>query len=263
MRKKKALGQYFLKSSSILRKIILTAELSRDDTVLEIGPGTGVLTKALIDRAKRVVAVEKDPELCQLLTTKFSNQKNVEIICADILKINPSNFNLKDLGFKIVANIPYYLTGRLLRLIFESWPRPSLAVLMLQKEVAERIARRPPKANRLSAIIQYFSSPEIISIVSRRAFKPQPKVDSAIVALRNIQPPKPEDKSIIEVIVAGFSHPRKLLLTNLAKRFGRQRALSALSKLSSSSLLRPSELEKQDWERLATLLLEKNQGYNN
>ncbi len=257
MKAKKSLGQYFLFDQRILQKIIKAGKLVAEDIVLEIGPGTGILTSILSEHSKKVVAVEKDRELCNFLKNKFLNQKNIEIICGDILKINPYNLGLKSNRFKLVANIPYYITGRLLRQIFTTWPKPSLAVLMLQKEVAERIVAKPPKMNRLSAICQYFSSPQIVSFVKRSSFRPIPKVDSAIVVLKNIKPYKPEDKFVERIISIGFTHPRKLLSTNLASNFSKEKIKEALSKLRYPKTIRPAELAVEDWWNLSTIIFDK------
>lgn len=251
------LGQHFLTDKNILRKIVSAAEISENDAILEIGAGTGTLTAVLTERAKRVVAVEKDAELYALLCNKFACQKNVELVCRDIIKFDPAKYQLESARYKIVANIPYYITGRIIRLMFESWPRPSSAALVLQKEVAKRIVCKPPKMNRLSAIVQYFSSPRIISVVAAGSFRPRPDVDSAIVALSNIRPNKPRDSFAASVIATGFSHPRKLLASNLKKRFSNTSVISAFDALSLPADARPSMLERKDWERLSTLLFAK------
>lgn len=257
MQYKKSLGQHFLTDPRILRKIAAAAELSRDDTVLEIGPGAGTLTEALLARAGNVIAVEKDERLCAMLKRKFAGRKNCRLICGDILQCNPRDYSLAPRRYKIIANIPYYLTGRILRLICTAWPRPSLAVLMLQKEVAERIIAKPPRMNRLAALIQYSSSPEIVAIVRKGSFTPPPKVDSAIIALRDIRPPKATDSLVEATIIAGFRQPRKFLATNLGKRFGRKKVSRALYALSLPPTARPAELTIAAWERLSTLLFKK------
>jgi 16S rRNA (adenine1518-N6/adenine1519-N6)-dimethyltransferase len=256
---KKSLGQHFLADKNILATIVSAAEVSENDIVLEIGPGTGTLTAALAGHAKQVIAVEKDRELCALLEKKFAEYANVKIVCADVLKINP-NYHLPITNYKIVANIPYYITGRLLRLMFEGWQRPAAAVLMLQKEVAERICAKPPKMNRLAAIAQNFTEPKIITIVRRGAFSPLPKVDSSIIALKNFQKPRPDDRQTISLISAGFSQPRKLLVSNLDKYFPeqKQKIIDALKKLDLSPQVRPAELSPSQWKKLSTLLFPRD-----
>jgi 16S rRNA (adenine1518-N6/adenine1519-N6)-dimethyltransferase len=250
------LGQHFLSDKNILAKIVSAAEVSENDTVLEIGPGTGTLTAVLAERAKKVIAVEKDRELCSLLREKFHHAKNVDIICADILQFNPNYYLPITNYYKVVANIPYYITGRILRLMFETWPRPTAAALMLQQEVARRICAKPPKMNRLAAIIQCFSEPKLILRVSASAFTPTPKKDSAVIALQNIQQKRPDDKKTAYLISKGFSQPRKLLVSNLGKHFPeqKQKIIGALKKLDLSPQTRPAELSPNQWKNLSTLL---------
>lgn len=260
------LAQHFLTDKNILAKIISAAEVSNEDTVLEIGHGRGSLTALLAERAKRVVAVEKDPALCALLYNKFADNKKVEIIHADALRFSPTKHQLQTAKYKIVANIPYYISGRILRLMFEQWPRPSLAALMLQKEVAERIIAQPPKMNRLAAIIQYFASPEIVSIVRAGSFSPAPKVDSAILLLKGVRQSQSDDDKVINLIAKGFSQPRKHLVSNLTTRNNQSPVvthpnplpkaivLQAIETLGLSPQVRPAELRIEQWKQLSTAL---------
>jgi 16S rRNA (adenine1518-N6/adenine1519-N6)-dimethyltransferase len=275
MRLKKHLGQHFLKDRAVLKKILAAAELSGDDIVLEIGGGTGVLTKALASRAGKVIAIEKDPSLCKLLQKKFLSAglaksrgpSQVQIICTDILKFNPSRYKIQDTRYKIAANIPYYLTGRLLRKIFEEWPAPKLTVLMLQKEVAERICAKPPKMSLASASVQFFAKPKIMARVPKTAFSPQPKVNSAIIKLtprsvigNQLSVPtlsgRDSDRSVgvssyFAIVRAGFRQPRKLLASNLAKKYPKSMALEALTALGIPASSRPAELSVEQWMQLA------------
>ena len=206
---KKSLGQNFLINAGILGKIVSTAELSSDDMVLEIGPGTGNLTKLLSEKvlqqgsgqAGRVIAIEKDHRLINGLRERFKNT-NVEIVEADVLKLGINelleNYNTfikssyaeiinkpknKYFNYKVVGNIPYYITSHLLKTIFEKWPKPKLVVLTIQKEVAQRIMAKPPDMNLLALSVQLYAEPKIIGYVSRGSFRPIPKVDSAIIKL--------------------------------------------------------------------------------
>ena len=268
---KSVLGQHFLTDKNILRRIAEAAGVSDSDAVLEIGPGTGTLTAVLSERAKRVVTVEKDPRLSALLRDKFANQKNVAVVCGDILKLNPMPHALRPIRYKIVANIPYYITGRLLRLMIEpgapsnvarqAWPRPTGASLMLQKEVAIRITAKPPQMNRLAAILQCFARPKIIATVRRGSFTPSPDVDSAILAIENIQRESPNDIALIKLIATGFSQPRKRLASNLLKVDNKVNILSALNTLGLSPEIRPAKLSCKEWRDLSTALhsqLQKN-----
>src|SRR3989338_3838064 len=166
---KKSLGQNFLVNPRILNKIVEAAEISEKDTILEVGPGTGNLTQKLAEKAGKVIAVEKDRRLIEQLKEKFKDA-NAEIVEFDVLKLNIEtlieNLKLKIENYKIVANIPYYITSRFLRTVFEKWPKPELIVLTIQKEVAQRImakpaqAGKPPHMNLLALSVQYYSEPE-------------------------------------------------------------------------------------------------------
>jgi 16S rRNA (adenine1518-N6/adenine1519-N6)-dimethyltransferase len=236
--------------------MISGAGISKKDTVLEIGAGKGVLTEMLSNYAKKVIAVEKDKTLCAKLFEKFESRKNIKIICEDILTLNFSEIaEIKNHhSYKIVANIPYYITGRVFRFMFEKWPRPKEAILMVQKEVAEKAISKPPNMNKLAAILQYFSKPKIISIISPGAFYPPPRVESAILALKSISKPKPQDKAVISTIAAGFSHPRKMLISNLKEKFGKEKANLATEALGLSKTVRPQDLSISDWIKLSTIL---------
>jgi 16S rRNA (adenine1518-N6/adenine1519-N6)-dimethyltransferase len=214
---KKGLGQHFLIEKRVFKKIIDSAQLSLRDLVLEIGPGIGNLTQELAKRVKKVIAVEKDPRMVEILKEVLRDFKNVEIIQGDILKIPNSEFKIQN--FKIVANIPYYLTAPLIRKFLEFKNQPKLIVLLVQKEVAQRILSQPPKMNLLAISVQFYSQPEIISYVSKNSFWPKPQVESAII--RIIPRPIPFSKGLVEnffkIVKAGFSHPRKQLLNNLSQ----------------------------------------------
>jgi len=257
LKPKKSLGQHFLHDMRILGEIVSAGRLTKSDRVLEIGPGNGVLTELIGQKTSRVIAVEKDEKLCALLKAKFCSKKNIELVCADALKFNPARYALYPYSYKIVANIPYYITGRLLRLIYGAWPIPKLAVLMLQKEVALRLIAKPPKMNRLAAIVSYFAKPHIVKIVSRNAFRPRPKVDSAIVVLESRGAQAKKDARIADLIATGFSQPRKRLFSNLKNEFGEKIVADAFEKMALQPNIRASQLEISDWEQLFTLLYRK------
>jgi len=241
---KKFLGQHFLKSRSVLEKIIAAANLGPKDVILEIGAGTGILTEALSRKAGRVIALEKDRRLCALLEEKFRDRKNVRVVCADVLKFSPPAGT-----YKIVANIPYYLTGRLLRLAAEKWPKPALALLMVQREVAARIVAGPPKMSLLALGVQSWAEAKIIARVPASAFSPKPEVDSAIIRL--VPKSRPPGRQILSVARLGFSHPRKFLASNLAQKYSREKILSAFESLNISPTSRPAEISVGQWQALA------------
>lgn len=227
----KIMGQNFLINQKILAKIMETAELSEKDIVLEVGPGIGTLTQSLAQKAKRVIAIEKDKIMVEIIQETFKNYRNIEIIQDNALKFEPKSRKLKNKRYKIVANIPYYLTSPLIRKFLEEKSQPSEMVLMVQKEVAQRICSKPPKMSLLAVSVQFYAEPEIISYVSRESFWPKPKVDSAIIKIipksKNLNPKqermtetqnsKINTEIFFKIVKAGFSQPRKQLRNNLLK----------------------------------------------
>lgn len=256
---KKSLGQNFLINPRILDKIIAAGEITKDDIVLEVGPGTGNLTKKLAERAKRVIAVEKDHRLIYQLKEKFSayggpaagwKNTNVEIAEGDILKVDSKQLTVNSGNYKIVGNIPYYITSRFLKTVFEEWPRPKLVVLTIQKEVAQRIMARPPKMNLLAVSVQFFAEPKIIDYVSKENFRPKPKVDSAIIKLT----PRPKSyilnsKFFFRIARAGFSQKRKMLIGNLSKKLKLKKdiILEIFEKSKINPKTRAENLDIRDW----------------
>lgn len=259
---KKSLGQNFLINAGILEKIVSAAELSSGDTVLEIGPGIGNLTKLLSEKAGRVVATEKDRRLIDSLREKFKNT-NIEIFEGDVLKLDIGKlfenfkFKIEIYDYKIVGNIPYYITSRLLKTIFEEWPKPKLIVLTVQKEVAKRIVAKPPNMNLLALSVQFYSDAKIISYVSRGSFRPMPKIDSAIIKLtpRNNEHGAMSTADVhcslladrfFKLAKAGFSGKRKQLKNTIG--------LDLLIKAGIKPESRPQELSLADWIRIVSEL---------
>lgn len=256
MKPKKSLGQNFLQDLSVVKKIIQSANLQPDDVVLEVGPGKGILTQELAKRAQKVIAVEIDQELVAYLTEKFKNNPKVEIISGDILKINFSSLIGQYSGYKVIANLPYYITSAIIRLFLESPAPPAEMILMVQKEVAKRIVAPPGKMSLLSVSVQYYSAPKLLFTVDRTAFSPAPEVDSAIIKISNIIPRQNSDpKKLFQVVRAGFSAKRKLLLNNLANSFHleKKEAEKRLSATGISLKARAQELSVEDWGRLSRL----------
>jgi 16S rRNA (adenine1518-N6/adenine1519-N6)-dimethyltransferase len=212
---KKYLGQNFLIDKNILNKIIESSDISPKDTVLEVGPGTGILTRELAKKAGKIIAVEKDKSMCKILENELKDFKNTEIINADILKINLS----LPPSYKVIANIPYYLTSAVIRKFLELENQPTELILMIQKEVAKRICETPPKMSLLAVSVQFYATPKIIFNVSKNSFWPVPKVDSVVI---KITPHKTKQnpefiKKFFKIVKAGFSQPRKQLVGNLSK----------------------------------------------
>ncbi len=252
----KRLGQNFLIDKKVLNKIIEATGLKKNDIVLEIGSGTGILTQELARITKRVITVEKDPKMIGILKETLKKLENVEIIQGDILKINPITFNLKTKNYKIIANLPYYITSPVIRKFLErNEVRPCYMVLMVQKEVAQRICAKPPDMNLLAVSVQFYAKPEIISYVSKKSFWPIPKIDSAIL---RIAPLINADKKLInadlffKIIKAGFSQPRKQILNNLSKslKIDKEKTKLWLLKNKIHSTQRAETLDVEDWIKL-------------
>ncbi len=268
MRAKKYLGQYFLKNKNIARKIVEAANLNKNDVVLEVGPGKGVLTKLLLQKAGRVIAVEKDRNLADFLMDNIKDN-NLSVICGDILKFTwKRSFQVETpFLYKIVANIPYYITSHFLRKFLQSDFQPTLMVLMLQKEVAERIvaksAGRRSKESILSISVKAYCKPKIIAKVAAKNFSPSPKVDSAVVAFENISKDffnplaggnKINEKKFFQLVKLGFSHKRKLLKNNLAPLL---LDTEYLTKAGIGEKARAEDLTLENWAFLARNLEKK------
>ena len=249
---KKELGQHWLKDRDILAAIADDAELMPEDTVLEIGPGLGTLTSELLRRAGRVVAVEFDPDLARKLPGQFPG-KNLQVVHEDILQ-----FDLGSLpaGYKVVANVPYYITSKIIEKLMTAKNKPSLVVILVQKEVAERVAAGPGDMSILAVSAQIFAETYLGVEVPREYFTPPPKVDSQVVVLRTRdQPlvPAENEKAFFRVVKAGFSAKRKKLRSSIS-------AGLAISKPAAEELLRHAninpddraeDLSIEDWLRLA------------
>lgn len=228
---KKSLGQNFLNSKTIAKDIVRAAELSPADTALEIGPGKGFLTAELLASGAHVIAVEKDDRLIPLLAEKFAEaikQNNLTLIHGDIIEeLEKGSFALPA-SYKLVANIPYYLTGQIIRTFLEAKNKPATMVLMVQKEVATRIVARDKKESILSIAVKAYGTPKLVKKVPARYFTPAPKVDSAVLLIENISgknfPDQTFEKTFFEVVRAGFAHKRKILAGNLKEIFGEKTA---------------------------------------
>ncbi len=249
---KKSLGQNFLKSKGALKAIVTAGKLTSSDTVLEIGPGKGALTEALLQSGAKVIAIEKDHELIPFLTERFKEEiegGQFKLIEGDVLDMNATSLGLKD--YKLIANIPYYITGEVIRKFLEEERQPNVIVLLVQKEVAERIVAKDGKGSILSIAVQAYAKPKMIVKVPRGAFTPAPNVDSAVVAFENISKnlfikSGLSEKDFFEVVKTGFAHKRKKLsgnLKQLAPRLNREFFEKVKEK-------RAEELTVTDWQNL-------------
>jgi len=251
----KGMGQNFLVNKKILEKIIISSDLKSDDTVLEIGPGLGTLTQELAKTVGNVIAIEKDRHMCQILEETLRDYKNIKIINDDILK---NNFELPK-QYKLIANIPYYLTSPLIRKFLEIKNPPEFMVLMVQKEVAQRICASPPDMSILAVSVQFYAEAKIISYVKKENFWPKPKVDSAIIKItprgltsREVGGQTSPDL-FFKIVKAGFSQPRKQLGNNLSKglKLSKEEINLWLSKNKIKPTQRAETLSVADWIKLA------------
>ncbi|HAS84475.1 MAG TPA: ribosomal RNA small subunit methyltransferase A [Candidatus Yonathbacteria bacterium] len=254
---KKSLGQNFLNSKTVARDIARAGDLSPDDTILEIGPGKGFLTSELLASGAHVIAVEKDDRMIPILQEKFAeeiNEKKFTLIHGDIMELlTHQNFFSKTLGgqgYKLVANIPYYLTGQIIRTFLEAKNKPERMILMVQKEVATRIVARDKKESILSIAVKVYGTPKLIEKVPARYFTPAPKVDSAILSIENISngnfPDKSFEKHFFEIVRAGFAHKRKILAGNLKEIFG-ESTLTTLKEVGVSDNTRAEDITLDQW----------------
>lgn len=251
----KSLGQHWLHDRSVLAHIADCAELAADDTVLEIGPGLGTLTSELLRRSQKVIAVEFDRELARKLPGQFPG-KNLEVIESDILSFDYSTLPT---GYKVVANVPYYITSKIVKSLMTASNKPSVAVLLVQKEVAERLAAAPGDMSILAVSAQLFAEVTLGDIVPAKLFTPPPKVDSRVVVLRTRTTPLFTDVSESEffrVVKAGFSAKRKKLRSSLSGglSISKQDVEQLLEKAAISPDSRAEELDLDDWYRLAKIV---------
>lgn len=259
---KKRLGQHFLVDEAVLERILSAAELSPGDIVVEIGPGLGILTEGLAKRGARVIAVELDSKLVALLKKRLATFPDVKIVHADILKVTPQQLlenNLPDSeparGYKVIANLPYYITSPVLSHFLEAQPRPLEMVVMVQKEVGEAIAAAPGKMRFLSVKTQFYSKPSIMSYVPAASFYPPPKVDSVILRLDVYSqlPIEVSDvASFFDIVMHGFSAPRKQLRNSLAHSLEMppSQVASLLEKAGIEAKRRAETLNLEEWGEL-------------
>lgn len=269
----KSLGQNFLVDNEALSRIVDAGDIKPTDTIIEIGPGLGILTEGLAKHAKKVIAVELDKKLAGLLESRIANHvlgSKVQIIQGDILNMPDTQYLIRNTNYKLIANIPYYITSKILTKFLTAENKPELIVLLVQKEVAERICARPRSTNStdsprassgragamsvLSVSVQAYGEPEIIDIVPASSFFPAPKVDSAILKISNIkyQISKTNEKDYFRTVKIGFAARRKTLLNNLSAgyRLDKDTVLNILKTVELNENVRAQELSIEQWEML-------------
>ncbi|KKP57555.1 MAG: Ribosomal RNA small subunit methyltransferase A [Candidatus Moranbacteria bacterium GW2011_GWF2_34_56] len=252
------LGQHFLNNPDIVNQIIEAANIKENEAVLEIGPGEGILTEKICQKAKKVISIELDDKLRANLERKFDNQSNLEIIFEDILKVNlPKLIDEQQMShYKVIANIPYYITSKIIRLFLETTHQPDELILMIQKEVAQRIVAPKGQMSILAASVQYYAKAEILFDVTKDNFNPPPKVDSSVIKISNIKEVNPtKDKKFFRVVRAGFCARRKTLINNLSNSFhiDKKDVERILQEAGFLPNTRAQELSVSDWEKLADL----------
>jgi len=262
---KKSLGQNFLVNPQVIGKIIDSAQISAHDRIVEVGPGLGILTQALLSRAAHVRAIEYDQKLIPLLQKTFAPAlgHTLELIHADALATP-----LPAYDYKLVANIPYYITSPLLNHFLQPdtvAKRPTLIVLLVQKEVAEKICASEPDHSILSLQIQIFGRPEIVAIVSKTNFFPQPKVDSAILKITTYQEPLIQNlKTFFQLIKGTFAQKRKTLSNSLRSTLAlsREQVLALLLGAGIAANRRPQSLSINEWQKLTEITSCHEDGLN-
>lgn len=259
---KKSLGQNFLKDENIIEAILHVAEIGPEDHVFEIGPGTGALTEKLVGKVAHVFAVELDHELVTRLERHFEASKGISILEGNVLDMNLNEVlahaGCQDGQYKVIANIPYYITAPIIRTLLSLKLQPKSLTLMVQKEVAERMTAKPGEMSLLSLMVQYYSDAAVVLDVPKEAFDPVPAVESAVVQLA----PKrafdsEQDRTLFRIARAGFAARRKTLVNNLSSSLGLERNLIE-QKLTERGLrldIRAQALSVSDWEYLREALV--------
>lgn len=261
---KKSLGQNFLMHAQTAERIVLAARVPKDVPVLEIGPGTGMLTRVLLAEGYRVIAVEADDELVPELERTFASEieeGRLALVHADIREFDTATLPVR---YALIANIPYYITGEIIRSFLTGTHKPLSMTLLVQKEVAERIARQGKKAKEslLSLSVKAYGTPRYCFTVPKGAFRPAPSVDSAVISIDDIDPEAFGDATgerlFFETIRAGFAHKRKLLAGNLAVLHTPEAVSRALTEANIPEKSRAEDLSLADWRRLIASLQAEN-----
>jgi len=262
-RAKKGLGQHFLIDRSVLDRIISAAELVSSDTVIEIGPGLGILTEELLKKAGKVIAIEVDSKLASSLEKKLSKSPRLTVLNADVLQLDPRELLESQRNYKVVANLPYYIAAPILRHFLEASLKPSLMVVMVQKEVGQSIAAAPGDMSILGISVQLYGKPTIVDYVPAQSFYPQPKVDSAIVRI-DVYPKPAVDvadiEGFFEIVKAGFSAPRKQIRNSLALglQLTSAEVVELLEQAGITPQRRPETLSLEEWANLHRIVASKD-----
>lgn len=253
MKPKKSLGQNFLTSIPARNAIIKAGEIKVGDEILEIGPGKGMLTTGLLETKAHVTAIEKDNNLISFLEEKFIDEiknKQLTIINDDVLKIAISKKQIAT-SYKLIANIPYYITGAIIEKYLTEKNQPSMMVILVQKEVAERIVARDGKESILSMSVKVYGEPSIVYRVDKGSFFPIPSVDSAVLKIKNISRKnfanKKQEEIFFRLVKKGFAHKRKVLISNLKETGYEVDWKNIFEKNKLDIKVRAEDLRLEDW----------------
>ena len=252
---RKSLGQNFLFDPALLDRVVAAADVTPTDTVLEIGPGAGSLTRRLAEVAARVIAVELDDRLLPVLHHTLADFPNITLLHGDILKVETTRWAVSGDPYKVVANIPYYLTSAIIRRLLTGQIKPSLIVLTVQREVAERICAAPPAMSLLAVSVQFYGRPRLVGGIPAGAFYPRPDVDSAIVRIDLFDQPALPDSDVdrfFQIVKAGFGQKRKQLRNALSAGLGLKRAEADafLHRAEIDPARRAETLMMEEWVKL-------------
>lgn len=253
LRPRKEQGQHFLLDESVITAMLNAAHLTGDDVILEIGPGFGILTRAFVERARRVVIVEQDRDIFPFLQQLATIHSNLQPFCADIRRVNRVELGLRDMQYCLVANLPYSIASWVIREFCEVAPRPSRMVIMIQKEVATRLTAMPGAMSILGVITQMFAEVKSICEVPRSSFYPMPDVTSAVVALTlRAKPQSADPTAFIRLVKSGFAAKRKQLQNNLRTGLGcsAKEIIALCTRANIDPTVRAEDLAVTDWERL-------------
>lgn len=254
LRPSKQYGQNFLLNEEVIEKMIEAGEINKKNTVVEVGPGFGVLTLPLCEKAGKVLAYEIEKKIEPYWEERVKEYKNLEIIWGNVLYNKDFNFK----KYKVIANLPYQITSQVLRFFLEQENKPESMIIMVQKEVGERICAKPGDLSVLGLSVQFYGEPEIISFVSRKDFYPAPKVDSAVIKIViNKNLPKIDEKKFFDFVRSGFINRRKLLIKNLKNYLGKknkEKIEKAFEQMGFSNNIRAQELAVEDWLKLYSII---------
>jgi 16S rRNA (adenine1518-N6/adenine1519-N6)-dimethyltransferase len=262
LKPKKSLGQNFLNNQKAIFEIISAGEIKKGENILEIGPGKGALTEKILEAGGKVLAIEKDRELISFLTEKFEKKiksKQITILEGDILEIDLEKIYKKGEKYKIIANIPYYITGAIIEKFLSIDKKPEKMVLLVQKEVAERIIAKNHKESILSLATKLYGDVKMVYKVSAGSFFPKPKVDSAVISidLYKEKLDKKLEKQYLEIIKKSFAHKRKIMLNNLKNEIKNIAWEDIFNKLKINEKVRAEDLNKNDFIKIAESVIQQ------